>query len=84
MLHYTLRRQLLLLKVAALKKGLINKHWDQSNRLGITFMRVNIARNIKTTLPKTENAKHFLKFVEEFFQTANKSLAGTLMGTLTT
>ncbi|PHT84733.1 BEL1-like homeodomain protein 2 [Capsicum annuum] len=59
------------------------KHWDWSNRLGLMFMRMNIAGNIKTTLPKIENAKELLKLVEEFFQTADKSLAGTLMGTLT-
>ena len=47
-------------------------------------MRINIARNIKTTFPKTKNAKVFLKFVEESSQTAYKSLVGTLMGTLTT
>ncbi|XP_047267679.1 uncharacterized protein LOC124898099 [Capsicum annuum] len=59
------------------------KHWDWSNRLGLMFMRMNIAGNIKTTLPKIENAKELLKLVEESFQTADKSLAGTLMGTLT-
>ncbi|KAH0652658.1 hypothetical protein KY289_030336 [Solanum tuberosum] len=48
------------------------------------FMRMNIAGNIKTTRPKTENAKDFLKLVEESSQTADKSLVGTLMGTLTT
>ena len=47
-------------------------------------MRINIAGNIKTTLPKTESAKELLKLVEESSQTADKSLAGTLMGTLTT
>ena len=45
---------------------------------------MNIASNIKTTLPKIENAKDFLKFVEESSQTTDKSLVGTLMGTLTT
>ena len=45
---------------------------------------MNIAGNIKTTLPKTESAKELLKLVEESSQTADKSLAGTLMGTLTT
>ncbi|XP_047261183.1 uncharacterized protein LOC124894629, partial [Capsicum annuum] len=60
------------------------KHWDRSNKLGLMFMRMNIAGNIKTTLPKTESAKELLKLVEESFQTADKSLAGTLMGTLTT
>ncbi|XP_047256177.1 secreted RxLR effector protein 161-like [Capsicum annuum] len=55
------------------------KYWDRSNRLGLMFMRMNIAGNIKTTLPKTESAKELLKIVEESFQTADKSLAGTLM-----
>ncbi|XP_049371091.1 uncharacterized protein LOC125836043 [Solanum verrucosum] len=60
------------------------KHWGRSNILGIMFMRMNIAGNIKTTLPKTKNAKDFLKLVEESSQTADKSLTGTLMGILTT
>ncbi|KAH0661448.1 hypothetical protein KY284_026379 [Solanum tuberosum] len=45
---------------------------------------MNIAVNIKTSLPNIENAKDFLKLVEESSQTTDKSLAGTLMGTLTT
>ncbi|XP_047257516.1 uncharacterized protein LOC124889599 [Capsicum annuum] len=60
------------------------KHWDRSNRLGLMFMRMHIVCNIKTTLSKTENAKELLKLVEESSQTTDKSLAGTLMGTLTT
>ena len=47
-------------------------------------MRMSIANNIKTTLPKTDNAKEMLKFGEERSQTADKSLAGTIMSTLTT
>ena len=47
-------------------------------------MRMSIANNIKTALPKTDNAKEMLKFVEERSQTADKSLAGTIMNTLTT
>ncbi|KAF1876471.1 hypothetical protein Lal_00029819 [Lupinus albus] len=45
---------------------------------------MSIASNIKSALPKTESAKEMLKFVEERSQTADKSLAGTLMSTLTT
>ncbi|XP_016467280.1 uncharacterized protein LOC107789915 [Nicotiana tabacum] len=60
------------------------KHWDRSNRLSLMFIQMNIAGNIKTTLPKTESAKELLKLVEECSQTVDKSLAGTLMGTLTT
>ena len=47
-------------------------------------MRMAIANNIKTTLPKTKNAKEFLSNVEDRFKTADKSLAGTLMAKLTT
>jgi len=47
-------------------------------------MRMSIANNIKSALPKTESATEFMKFAEERSQTADKSLAGTLMSTLTT
>ncbi|KAL5760832.1 hypothetical protein ACOSQ2_019670 [Xanthoceras sorbifolium] len=45
---------------------------------------MSVANNIKSTLPKTKSAKEFMNFVEERSQTADKSLDGTLMGTLTT
>ena len=50
------------------------------------FMRMTVANNIKSAIPKTESAKEFMKFVEERSQSdsADKSIAGTLMGTLTT
>ncbi|XP_047260877.1 uncharacterized protein LOC124894186, partial [Capsicum annuum] len=60
------------------------KHWNRSNRLGLMFMRMNNAGNIKTTLPKTESAKELLKLMEESSQTVDKSLARTLMGTVIT
>ena len=46
-------------------------------------MRMTVANNIKAILPPTNNAKEFIKFVEDRSQTADKSLASTLMGTLT-
>lgn len=83
MLHFTLRNQLLLLKPAVLKKGPIISTED-----GLTFRPDVYANeyqgNIKTTLPKIQNAKELLKLVEECSQTVDKSLVGTLMGTLTT
>lgn len=60
------------------------KAWEKSNRLSLMFMRMSIANNMKSSLPKTESAKDFIKSVEECSQTADKSLAGTLMSTLTT
>ena len=47
-------------------------------------MRMTIAKNIKTTLPKTDDAKEFFVNVVEHFKTTNRSLVGTLMAKLTT
>ena len=41
------------------------KTWERSNRLSLMYIRMSIANNIKTALPKTDNAKEMLKFVEE-------------------
>ena len=62
-----------------------HKAWERSNRLSLMFMRMTVANNIKSTFSKTENAKEFMKFAEECSQSdsADKSLAGTLMSTLT-
>ena len=60
------------------------KAWERSNILSLMFMRMIIASNIKSALPKTDNAKEFMKFVEERSQTTDKSLIGTLISTLTT
>jgi len=48
------------------------------------FMRMTVADSIKIALPKTDNAKEFIGLVGERSQTADKSLAGTLMSTLIT
>ncbi|KAG8390835.1 hypothetical protein BUALT_Bualt01G0124800 [Buddleja alternifolia] len=61
----------------------IHKLWERLNRLSLMFMRMAVPNNVKATLPHTESAKEFMKFVEEHSQTADKSLASTLMGTLT-
>jgi len=45
---------------------------------------MSLASNIKSVLPKIDNVEEFMKFVEERSQTADKSLIGTLMSTLTT
>nr|XP_009610045.1 uncharacterized protein LOC104103815 [Nicotiana tomentosiformis] len=61
-----------------------HKAWERSNRLNLMFMRMTIANNIKSTIPQTESTREYLKFVEERFRPADKSLAGTLMAELTT
>ena len=47
-------------------------------------MQISIVSNIKSALPKIENAKEFMKSMEERSQIVDKSLAGTLMSTLIT
>ena len=50
------------------------------------FMRMTVSDSIKITLSKTDSVKEFIKLVlvGECSQTADKSLAGTLMSTPTT
>ena len=60
------------------------KAWERCNRLSLMFMRMTVVDNIKTTIPKTRNAKEFMELVEERSQIVDKSLVGTLMSTLTT
>nr|XP_016472331.1 PREDICTED: uncharacterized protein LOC107794365 [Nicotiana tabacum] len=55
------------------------KVWERSNRLSLMFMRMTISNNIKSTISQTESAREYLKFVEERFRSADKSLAGTQM-----
>ncbi|XP_051146375.1 uncharacterized protein LOC127261971 [Andrographis paniculata] len=58
--------------------------WERPNRLSLMLMRMSIANHIKSTLPEINDAKEFIKADGERSQTADKSLAGTLMATLTT
>ena len=48
-------------------------------------MQVIVVNNIKSTIPRTESGKEYMKFVEEHYQfdVASKSLTRTLMSTLT-
>ena len=45
----------------------LHKAWEKSNRLSIMFLRMTIASNIKTSLPKPENVKDYMKAIEEWF-----------------
>ncbi|XP_070015621.1 uncharacterized protein [Nicotiana sylvestris] len=61
-----------------------HKTWERSNRMSLMFMRMSIANNIKSTIPQTESAREYLKFMGKRFRSADKSLDGTLMVELTT
>ena len=47
------------------------------------LMRMTIADSIKKALPKIESAEKFMGLVGKRSQTVDRSLAGTLMSTLT-
>lgn len=59
-------------------------HRDQSNRLVIIYKRINIAYHIEIAFLMSENAKEFLKSVEQSSESTDKSLAGVVMSTFTT
>lgn len=46
-------------------------------------MRITVANNVKTSIPKTKSALEYLTFVEECLHSADKSLTGSLMVELT-
>jgi len=48
------------------------------------LMRMTVVDSIKTVIPNTKNAKEFMGLVEECTQTADKSLARTLMSMMAT
>ena len=48
------------------------------------LMRMTVVDSIKTVIPDTKNAKEFMGLVEECTQTADKSLARTLMSMMAT
>ncbi|KAA0061427.1 UBN2 domain-containing protein [Cucumis melo var. makuwa] len=58
------------------------KAWEKSNRLSLMFMRMTVANNIKSTIKNTEDDKEFMEKCSQS-ESADKSLAGTLMSTLT-
>lgn len=80
-----LKSRLLSLKLIVVKKNLITKlgkaHTDLDS---LMFMQISVTSNIKSILPKTDNVKEFMKFLEDCFQTNDKTLVGTLMNTLIT
>ncbi|XP_022851822.1 uncharacterized protein LOC111373516 [Olea europaea var. sylvestris] len=41
-----------------------HKARERSNRLSLILMRMTLAKNIKSIIPKTDNAKEYMKFVE--------------------
>ena len=60
--------------------------WERSNRLSLNLMRMTMAENIKPSMPKTDNARKFMRKVKEHSQSdlADKSIVGSLMSELTT
>ncbi|XP_047183100.1 uncharacterized protein LOC124849235, partial [Vigna umbellata] len=64
----------------------LHEAWHRSNRLSLNLMRMSMAENVKPYMPKTENAKEFMKLIKKYSQSdiTDKSIVGTLMSELTT
>ncbi|WVZ17437.1 hypothetical protein V8G54_010419 [Vigna mungo] len=60
--------------------------WHRSNKLSLNLMCMSMAENVKPSMPRTENAKEFMKMIKEYSQSdiIDKSIVGTLMSELTT
>ncbi|KAK4726697.1 hypothetical protein R3W88_031614 [Solanum pinnatisectum] len=51
-----------------------HKSWEHSNGLSLMSMRMIVANNIKSTIPQTESAREYLKFVDIFVLLISLSL----------
>ncbi|KAL8143958.1 hypothetical protein V2J09_016990, partial [Rumex salicifolius] len=60
--------------------------WERSNRLSLSLMRMTMAESVKPSMPKTDNAREFMRKIKECSQSdlADKSIVGSLMSELTT
>ncbi|XP_019429899.1 PREDICTED: uncharacterized protein LOC109337392 [Lupinus angustifolius] len=60
--------------------------WERSNRLSLSLKRMSISNNVKPSMPKTNNAREFMRMIKEYSQSdiTDKSLVGNLMTELTT
>ncbi|GAB2270880.1 hypothetical protein Dimus_038883 [Dionaea muscipula] len=60
--------------------------WERANRLSLNLMRMTMAESVKPSMPKTENAREFMRKIKECSQSdlADKSIVGSLMNELTT
>ncbi|KAJ9187085.1 hypothetical protein P3X46_002581 [Hevea brasiliensis] len=66
------------------EEKLYHKQLELVNKFSLMFLRMTIANDIKTIIPQTENAKEYLKLMEDMFHSEAKSLTGTLMALLMT
>ncbi|KAL8151241.1 hypothetical protein V2J09_021049 [Rumex salicifolius] len=60
--------------------------WERSNRLSLSLMRMTMAESVKPSMPKTDNAREFMRKIKECSQSdlADKSIVGSLMSEITT
>jgi len=60
--------------------------WDKSNRLSLSLMKITLAKKVKPSMPKTEDAKEFIEKIKEYSQSyiTDKYILSGLMNKLTT
>nr|KYP72178.1 hypothetical protein KK1_004762 [Cajanus cajan] len=59
--------------------------WEWSNRLTLNFMRLTMVANVKSSMPKTNNVREFMKLVKDYSKSdiIGKSIVGNLSSELT-
>jgi len=73
-------------ETSSVEQRSFHKTWKRSNRLSLMLILMTITESIRSTIPKIDDAKKFLESTKSISQsdTTDKSIAGTLMSTLTT
>jgi len=63
----------------------LHEAWEQSNRLALNLMRMTMAANVNPFMPKTDNARKFMKLFKDCSQSdiIDKSIVGNLSSELT-
>ncbi|XP_012081061.2 uncharacterized protein LOC105641180 [Jatropha curcas] len=55
-----------------------NEAWELSNRLSLNLMRMTMAENVKTSMPKMNDAREYMLKINEYSQSdiTDKSIVG--------
>ncbi|KAG6483391.1 hypothetical protein ZIOFF_060036 [Zingiber officinale] len=55
--------------------------WVRSNRLSLNLMKMTMAENVKPSMPKSDNAREFIKLIKEYSQSeiTDKSIVSNII-----
>jgi len=66
-----------IIETSSVEQRSFHKGWERSNRLSLMLMRMTIAESFRSTIPKTDDAKKFMEFLESMSQ-SNKLISQLL------